>query len=308
MTLSGSEPLSVAETGVGDASVLLDLDALEGRVDALGSQYRSAQPFPHIVIDDFLDPQFAKEAIAEFPPLDTEQWNRFVHANEKKYSNTRPETWSPPLQGLLEVLQGPRFVQFLTKLTGIDDLQKDDSLAGGGLHYSAAGGFLNIHADFTVHPHRRSWRRRVNLLLYLNEDWRPEFGGDLELWSTDMKRCERRVAPIGNRAVIFTTNADSFHGHPEPMRCPPGVARQSLALYYFTAEDRPLARSTEYRARPGDGAKSVVIYVDKQILRGYDFARRHLGLSDHTAGKLLGLPGRIRRRGDGNGSSATDES
>jgi Rps23 Pro-64 3,4-dihydroxylase Tpa1-like proline 4-hydroxylase len=302
VTVSGHErstlvpPSSPTQTGVVEARPYVDFEALERNIDELHSRYSSAHPFPHIVIDDFLDPELALQAMKDFPGLAPEEWNSFIHANEKKYSNTRPETWPPVLQGLLEVFQGERFVQFLTRLTGIEDLLIDESLMGGGLHYSGAGGFLNIHADFTVHPHRRTWRRRVNLLLYLNEQWQPEYGGDLELWSTDMKRCEQKVAPAGNRAVIFTTNADSFHGHPEPMRCPPELARKSLALYYFTQEDRPLVRSTEYRARPGDGVKALVIYLDKEALRGYDWAKRKLGLSDHTAGKLLDFAERLRGR------------
>jgi len=275
---------------------VLDFEALERDVARLHDQYAAARPFPHIVLEDILERETARRAIGEFPPLDPEEWNNYVHANERKFGHTRPETWGPTLQSVLEVFQSPRFVAFLSSLTGIDDLLIDDALEGGGLHQSIAGGFLNIHADFTVHPQRRNWRRRVNLLVYLNDDWRSEYGGDLELWSTDMKRCEQRIAPVGNRAVIFTTDADSFHGHPDPMRCPPGVARQSLALYYFTAENRPRVRSTEYRARPGDGARSIVIFVDKEILRGYDWIKRRLGLSDDAASKILNRVDRLRRR------------
>ena len=102
---------------------------------------------------------------------------------------------------------------------------------------------------------------------------------------------------MANRVLIFTTDVTSFHGHPEPMRCPEGVSRRSLALYYFSIEDDPLVRSTEYRARPGDGAHSIMIYADKQMLRVYDWAKRHLGLSDQTASKILGYRDRLRRRG-----------
>jgi hypothetical protein len=187
-------------------------------------------------------------------------------------------------------------VQFLGELTGIEGLFVDRSLDGGGLHRSTTGGFLNVHADFTVHPHHSDWRRRVNLLLYLNEDWQPEFGGELELWSKDVKECEVSISPLGNRCVIFTTDVDSFHGHPEPMRCPTGVSRQSLALYYFTHEERPFVRSTEYRARPNDGLRGVLIYADKQLLRAYDWAKRRLGLSDQAAFHLLERLDRVRRR------------
>ena len=277
-------------------STLVDFDSLEADLDKLHEQFDSANPFPHIVIVGFLTPEAAEQSIEEFPKLDPEQWNSFIHANERKFSNTEPATWGPTLQAVLDECQSPRFVSFLQRLTGIDDLLIDETLAGGGLHQSLAGGFLNIHADFTVHPGHRDWRRRVNLLVYLNKEWDPAYGGDLELWTTDMQRCERKVAPVGNRAVIFRTDADSYHGHPEPMQCPPGLARQSLALYYFTKEDKPMVRSTDYRARPGDGAKGVVIYLDKQVLRVYDRAKRRLGLSDHSAGKILRLFDRLRRR------------
>jgi hypothetical protein len=112
-----------------------------------------------------------------------------------------------------------------------------------------------------------------------------------------MKRCVRKILPTFNRAVVFDTNADAFHGHPEPMTCPAHVTRKSLALYYFTAEAWPFpVRSTEYRARPGDGLRGAAIYLDKIALRGYDRAKRVFGLDDRWASRLLGLVSRLRRR------------
>ncbi len=278
-------------------SPVLDIARLEGDVDKLHSIYRSARPYPHIVLDDFLEPDALKAAIDEFPPLDPGLWTNYLHTNERKFSNTDPQTWGQTLQEILRELNSPRFVTFVSRLIGVEGLVADPSLEGGGLHQSTTGGFLNMHADFTVHPHNRKWQRRANILLYLNNDWKPEYGGDLELWSADMKECVEKVSPVANRVLIFTTDATSFHGHPEPMTCPEGVARRSLALYYFTIEEDPLVRSTEYRARPGDGIHSVMIYADKQMLRGFDWAKRHLGVSDQTASNLLRLRDRIRRRG-----------
>jgi hypothetical protein len=273
---------------------VLDLDALRRGVGPLRTQYKSASPFPHVVLDDFLEPAAFTRAMEEFPTLDGGQWISYLHVNERKFGQTDPTTWGPTLRSILEELNSPAFLHFLEELTGIDQLMADPSLEGGGLHQSTTGGFLNIHADFTVHPQHREWRRRVNLLLYLNDDWQPSYGGDLELWSTDMKRREVAVRPIGNRVVVFTTNADSFHGHPEPMTCPPGTARRSLALYYFTEEQAPIVRSTEYRARPGDGARSLLIYADKQVLRLYDRAKRRIGLSDETASRWLARIEKLR--------------
>ena len=106
------------------------------------------------------------------------------------------------------------------------------------------------------------------------------------------------IAPIGNRAVIFTTGADTWHGHPEPLRCPPDRARRSLAIYYYTVEDAPRVHSTEYRARPGDGTKSILIYLDNELVRAYDWLKRRVGLSDERTSRLLG--GRRPKR-DGKG-------
>ena len=276
---------------------VLDIGRLERDADHLRDAYQSAVPYPHIVIDNFLEPDALAAAIDEFPPLVPEEWNNYLHANERKFSNTDPSTWGPTLQRIMEELNGPRFVAFIGTLIGVDDLIADPSLEGGGLHQSTTGGFLNIHSDFTVHPHNRTWQRRANILLYLNEDWEPEYGGDLEMWSADMKTCVERVSPVANRVLIFTTNSTSFHGHPEPLRCPEGVARRSLALYYFSVENNPLVRSTDYRARPGDGAHAIMIYADKQMLRAFDWTKRHLGVSDQTASRLLAARDRIRRKG-----------
>ncbi len=285
-----AEELSRSQTAV------LDLDRLEQQVDRLHEEYVAGKPFPHIVLDHFLEPSAVSAAIAEFPSTEREGWKNYLHTNERKYSNTHPETWGPALRDILAALNSPRFLAFVSSLTGIEDLIPDPTLEGGGLHQSLRGGYLNMHADFTVHPHVQDWRRRVNILVYLNESWRPEYGGQLELWSTDMKECVKKVSPEANRVLIFNTDVDSYHGHPEPMECPEDESRKSLALYYFTRESDPLVRSTNYRARPGDGARSVTIYLDKQLLKGYDWAKRHLGLSDETASRVLGLRDSLRRR------------
>jgi hypothetical protein len=278
------------------AEVVLDLASLEAALPELRECYRSARPFPHIVLDDFLVPEAARRATEEFPRLDQKRWINYLHLNERKYANRRPQTWGRALRLIADELNSAGFVDFLSGLTGIDDLLVDESMEGGGLHESPPGGFLNIHADFTVHPRRRQWRRRVNLLLYFNGEWPAEYGGELEFWSADMKRREKTISPSGNRAVIFNTNPDAFHGHPEPLRCPPGTFRRSMALYYFTRERDPMVRSTEYRARPGDGMRAVPIFLDKQVLRTYDRVRRWFGLSDHAASGLLRRVARFRRR------------
>jgi len=273
---------------------VVNIAALEQAVSTNG--YRDNTPYPHIVLENFLRDEWFEAVVAEFPAIAAEKWTNYSHVNERKFANQKYETWGSATRHVVSVLNSPAFVDWLGRVTGIEGLIIDESFEGGGMHQSIAGGYLNVHADFTVHPHHRHWQRRVNLLLYCNRDWRSEYGGELELWSRDMKRCEKRVAPLKNRVLIFNTDMDSFHGHPDPLTTPVGVARQSLALYYFTQEEAPVVRSTEYRARPGDGAKRALIFADKQALRGFDWAKRRFNLGNDFASRVLGAVERFRRR------------
>ena len=276
---------------------VLDLEAFEAGVAELSGSYRTARPFAHVVLDDFLRPEVFEAACREFPEPGHETWTSYMHFNERKHGNMAADRWPPTVRAVAQALTSDRFVAAIGRLTGIEGLLSDWSMDGGGLHQSTAGGFLNVHADFTSHHKQENWRRRVNLLLYLNETWSAEWGGGLELWDREMRGSQATIEPIGNRVVVFTTDETSFHGHPEPMTCPRDVDRRSMALYYFTDEGtRALAKYTDYRARPGDGLKSVGIYLDKQVLHVYDVVKRRLQFSDDVGHAVLSRLERLGRR------------
>lgn len=257
------------------------------RLESLASQYRSAAPFPHVVIDDFLDPGLAQEASAAFPIADDEIWIHYSHYNSDKHGLTKIDVIPEPMRSILVTLNSPRFLRHLEKLTGIDGLLADPDLEGGGLHQSQVGGYLNVHADFTVHPIRRDLRRRVNLLVYLNDDWKDEYEGHLELWSRDMKTCHARISPLLNRGVIFDTDVDSYHGVPEPLCCPPDRTRNSMALYYYTFDESARLRPTNYRARPTDGSRRALIWLDKTAIGLYTRVKRRLNIPDEVVGRIV---------------------
>ena len=272
----------------------LNIEDLRERFSVLKTEFATAHPYQHVVVDNFLPENVFQQAMTDFDVVSKEQWTGYLHVNERKFANSNPDTWGPTLQQIANELNSPEFVSLLEELTGIPNLLIDPTFEGGGLHQSLRGGFLNMHADFTVHPHQRQWKRRLNLLLYCNETWLPEYGGGLELWDATMSHAEKVVQPLGNRVLIFATDATSFHGHPDPLQCPDGVARRSMALYYFTYEDKPNVRSTEYRARPNDGSKGILIYLDKMTLRIFDKAKRRLGISNSFANRVLRLVDRVR--------------
>jgi hypothetical protein len=219
---------------------LLDLNALLPLAERLAPTYATASPFPHIVIDDLLPPDLAERLLAEFPPVDSEVFKERTIGNVQKgkYGSVQAKRFvhAPPfLQNMLLWLNSYAILHFLETLTGIHNLLVDPYFHGGGLHQSVQGGHLDIHADFNFEPNLKLYRR-LNLLYYLNKEWKEEFGGQLELWDPDLSRCEARIAPIFNRCVIFTTSSTSFHGHPRPLQLPPGHTRKSIAAYYYTAE------------------------------------------------------------------------
>jgi hypothetical protein len=253
----------------------------------LHETYSAAEPFPHAVIDDVLPQDVFNAAVAEFPAPKDPSWTGYLHYNETKYANPRSNTWGPTLQQVAAALCTDEFCTLLGKITGFDDLIADPTMDGGGLHQTLRGGFLNVHTDFTAHHHIDNLRRRVNILLYLNPTWSAEWGGSLEFWDRSVSTCAKAIEPFGNRMVIFTTSGDSYHGHPEPLRCPEGVARRSLALYYFTEETNPQRQPTNYRARPGEGIKALAIRLDRYVLTVYDAAKTRLGLSDRFASGTL---------------------
>lgn len=227
-------------------------------VNNLREVFKTASPFPHIVIDNFFDEQTLNVVLAEL--IGFEEWNFdmdlpkfqvnkfFVPATDTdeltKESLEILSQKTPTTFNTLNYFYSPEAINFVSTLIGVDNLLGDTSWFGAGAHKVINGGKLAVHADFN-----RNWKtnkyRRANLLLYLNKDWKDEYKGHLELWKRDMSACAAKIAPIFNRVVIFNTDKTSYHGHTEALNVPEGVARYSLALYYYN--DNPPPEDEEQR-------------------------------------------------------------
>ena len=244
-------------------SSIKDLINLERIKNITSSEYNSSNPFPHIVIDNFLKYEIAKEINAQFPKVEDEIWYEYSNPIEKKFASDDVRKFPPIIAQTLHFLNSESFLKELTRMTGIENLFSDPYFHGGGLHLIKTGGKLDMHLDYSIHP-KLNLERRMNLILYMvDEDFKEEWGGELELWKGDyneekdeytLTTLEKKVYPKFNRAILFNTNDISFHGHPNPLNAPEGVFRKSLALYYLTepqsnANKRPRAR---FIARPFD--------------------------------------------------------
>ncbi|MEP1471042.1 MAG: 2OG-Fe(II) oxygenase [Halieaceae bacterium] len=242
-------------------TTLLDYDRLRKRLIAEHEEYTSADPFPHLVVDNFLSPEITDALIEGFPAASADiNWRQLIargNDGEKVQFNKQgmPHLFKIPAlaRQLIWELNSGTFIRCLEKLTGIDNLLPDPSLRGGGLHQILPGGLLGVHADFTHHVDY-DLERRVNLLLYLNKDWQDEYEGHLELWNQDASQCVKRLRPSAGRCIIFNTDADSYHGHPRPLNCPEGMSRKSIALYYYTVgrDDKDVAptQRTDWQKLP----------------------------------------------------------
>ncbi|HEY5609833.1 MAG TPA: 2OG-Fe(II) oxygenase [Thermoanaerobaculia bacterium] len=207
---------------------------IELQVDprALRESYRAATPFPHAAIDGLFSDAVLDGVLADFPRPEETEWVRFDNAHEKKLGFRHDSTRiSARVRDFLCFMNSYEMLGFLEELTGIDGLIPDPYYGGGGLHQIERGGFLEVHVDFNWHPKLRL-DRRLNVLVFLNKEWKEEYGGHLELWNG--AECITRILPRFNRTVVFSTTDRSFHGHPHPLGSPAEITRKSVSLYYYT--------------------------------------------------------------------------
>jgi 2OG-Fe(II) oxygenase superfamily len=253
-------------------TAFLPVSRMRELAPAAREEYRTAQPFPHLVLDGLFDPDLLRAIIDEFPKPGDIEWIAYKSVREIKLASNRDEHFGPLTRILLYHLNSAPFLSFLSEVAGIEGLVADSYFDGGGMHQIQRGGKLAIHADFNRHP-MTGLDRRLNALLYLNPDWREEYGGHLELWDSDMTGCVRKVLPVFNRMIVFGTTDCTYHGHPDPLACPEGMTRKSLALYYFSkgrpAEEVTNGHTTLFRERPGetfDSGRPTLRAIAKDLL------------------------------------------
>jgi len=263
----------MAVLGLRDRGGLLAFDKAECEKAgaSLYQAYTQASPFPHIAIDDFIATDILRSVIADFPT--SEGCDYYNDGQTRlKYQYRPSDIASGFIRNLLSELTGHAFLGFLKSMTGINGLLTDTSFEGGGLHETKTGGRLNVHADFTMHKTLKV-ERRLNLLVYLNDNWRTEYHGELELWDSKMRACEVSVAPILGRAVVFSTRRDSYHGQPDPVTCPTEMSRKSIAIYYYTAAESGIAtipdRLTNFQVRPGSNDERVPGLWREHLMRDW---------------------------------------
>lgn len=213
-------------------------------------------PFYHHIIDNFLDKETAVKISKEFPDYNSDAWFFYNNPLENKKTCNNWYYFGSETYKILSYLNSQEFILKIKKITGIKNLYPDIGLHGGGLHIHGTGGKLNIHLDYSIHP-KLKLQRKLNLIIYLAENWNTDWGGSLEFWShnSEKNKPKEKVVTIDNifnRAILFDTTQNSWHGFPEPLKCPEHTYRKSLAVYYLTdppegTDPRPRALYAPYK-------------------------------------------------------------
>jgi 2OG-Fe(II) oxygenase superfamily len=222
----------VPQLATGIMSYLEDTIHLSDTLESLSLAYQTAQPFPHVVLDNMFSNERLNQLVDEMSALNREKWvrheeERLVKSNLRSAVDLGETGWQ-----FTALLHSAKFLYFISEITGIWSLLPDPYLGGGGYHVVPQGGKFDVHADRNT-DHATGLTRRLAMLIYLNHGWNEAFGGQLELWNADATRCEKVVEPIFNRTLIFEVGDQNFHGV-RPVTCPAGFARKSFAVYYHT--------------------------------------------------------------------------
>lgn len=235
-------------------------------IKELNNQFEIAKPYKHIKIDNFLSAEFAATIEGNFPGLDKMSRN-YQGLNENKSEGAGFENFHPAFTQLKAALNTPEFYKALSGITGIADLYSVEDGLGMGVHQGSNGSFLDIHIDFNIH-YDRNIHRRVNLLIFMNKDWKEEFGGLLEMWNKDVSKLEKFYLPSFNRCVIFETNEISYHGYGKII-VPEGIHRKSFYGYYYTdlRDNAKGYHDTVFKARPEEGMMKKVKTDVKETLK-----------------------------------------
>ena len=235
-------------------------------IEILKNKFLNAQPFEHIVIENFLNESYADELYDLFP-TNFDNWHKYENPIEVKYAFDDINSLDEKMKNFFYFLSSDKLIDIFRQITHIKDLTFDEYLHGAGLHCHPRSGKLNIHLDYEKHPFTGK-ERRLNIIFFLTKDWNDEWNGQNELWDKEAKSCVVKTGIRFNKAIIFKTNNISWHGLPEKILCPENHFRKSLAFYYVS----PLTNEkdeNDYRKKAQYIIKVYLLYVKSGLIEDW---------------------------------------
>jgi Rps23 Pro-64 3,4-dihydroxylase Tpa1-like proline 4-hydroxylase len=234
-------------------------------VKALNEKFNTAQPYRYVVLENFLQEDVALAMYENFPKIEDLNVKR-KSLNEDKSEDYHFERFHPVFSEVRAAINSAEFCKVMDGITGLQGLRTTLDALGSGVHQGKNGSYVDVHVDVNMNTVANLWRR-INLLIYLNKNWQPEYGGDLEIWDREMTRCWNKVSPVFNRAVIFYTDDNSPHGY-NKINVPEGESRKSFYTYYYTEpEANTTYRDSKFISRPDDALTRKLATSTKEAIK-----------------------------------------
>jgi Rps23 Pro-64 3,4-dihydroxylase Tpa1-like proline 4-hydroxylase len=239
---------------------MIRFDKIDSKLEELKQQWNNAEPFEYVVIDNFCDNEKLEEVYKTINGIDKNSVGKsrdYMFA-KNKLEKSEFKSLSPELTAIYNDFTSDKFRSMVQHITGFADTFIDPDFHGGGIHMGGEGSFLDMHTDFNIHP-KNKWTRELNILLYMNPGWKPEYKGQLKLENLDTGK-KAEIEPIWNRCVIMLTKGHTKHGY-DPINFPKGTYRTTMATYCYTkpevGKELPYVSTVWYPSKSGIGKRII---------------------------------------------------
>ncbi|MBA3706511.1 MAG: 2OG-Fe(II) oxygenase [Bacteroidetes bacterium] len=237
----------------------------EEKIKEIRKQFETASPCKHVALPNFLLSNVADTLYQNFPKLETLNVKR-KSINENKSEEYHLDRYHSQFNELRDFLNSAEMYTWISKVTGIEGLSSTYDSLGSGIHQGGPGSFVDVHVDINMNPAAKL-HRRINLLIYLNKNWKDEYGGALEFWDKDVKNCISKVMPYFNQAAIMVTDETSYHGYSK-INIPDDESRKSFYIYYYTPAGKDFVyRDSRFKTRPDESMTKTAITEVKETLK-----------------------------------------
>ncbi len=183
-------------------------------LDNMKEVFFNASPFPHLMLDNFLDEKFFLNLSETFEKsIDSTQGKVFNTTVEEKKWISLNSTLPGVIKQIVDSLNSDSWVDNIRRLTGINSLvvTPNGNTDLANYHVMEPGGILGPHVDHSHEP-IKGIPHVVNVILYLTENWDEGVGGATIFYDKKGKKEVKKVPYRQNRAVIFLHTPYSFHG------------------------------------------------------------------------------------------------
>ncbi len=234
---------------------MINFEYIEANKDKFRNEFLNAKPFCCVAIDGMCDEKKLLKLYQSIPEIETQSAD-YVFA-KNKFEKSKFWLMGGLFKELYDDFTSKRFEEWIKYVTN-EDVFIDGEFYGGGIHQGKGGSFLDMHADFNYHPLKETWFRNLNLLLYLNKDWKKEYGGELKLEHAKTGEQTEIEIPF-NRFVIMHSRGYTLHGY-DPIRFPEGKYRTSIAAYAFTLHEKQMedSRTTVWHVKKDNPFKYLL--------------------------------------------------